>query len=309
MTSSSRKAVTLVEVLVVLCVISLIVSLTLPAIHYARSRAERLTCQNRLRQLGLAMHSCQATQGLLIPNPNAKTAYPSISGFPGIVIDRVSWLARMLPYIEREDVFNNAINAFSLDTNPFNNPPHSPKVTVIHSYTCSADDRLSVPFEDYRGEVFAYTSFVGIIGFFDSKTKKNNIGVFGMSRQSITHIYDGASNTIMVGERPPVDKPWGGWWYSAAYMDRHCRGPNTTIHLGPIRYSATNCDSCELPSHGIGPGRLDNHCDRFHLWSLHGGGANLLFADASVRFLSYSSNGIIGQLVSVNGGENVQLDE
>jgi prepilin-type processing-associated H-X9-DG protein len=43
------------------------------------------------------------------------------------------------------------------------------------------------------------------------------------------------------------------------------------------------------------------------LWSLHPGGANFLFADASVRFLTYDAYPIIPALITVEGGEVVDM--
>ena len=57
----------------------------------------------------------------------------------------------------------------------------------------------------------------------------------------------------------------------------------------------------------LGPGRLDNPCDRYHFWSLHPGGGNWLFADGSVRFLSYSADPIMPALATRAGGEVVPL--
>jgi prepilin-type processing-associated H-X9-DG protein len=45
----------------------------------------------------------------------------------------------------------------------------------------------------------------------------------------------------------------------------------------------------------------------FHFWSLHAGGAHFLFADGSVRFLSYSAAPILPALASRAGGETVEI--
>ncbi len=55
-------------------------------------------------------------------------------------------------------------------------------------------------------------------------------------------------------------------------------------------------------------GQLDNMCSVMHFWSLHPGGAHFLFADGSVRFLSYSATEILPALATRAGGEVVSLD-
>ena len=52
-------------------------------------------------------------------------------------------------------------------------------------------------------------------------------------------------------------------------------------------------------------GRLNDMCDTLHFWSLHIGGANFLFADGSVHFLSYSADPILPALATRRGGEAV----
>lgn len=59
----SRRAFTLVELLVVIAIIALLIALLLPAVQSARESARRTTCANHLKQFGLGMHSYHSAEG------------------------------------------------------------------------------------------------------------------------------------------------------------------------------------------------------------------------------------------------------
>jgi prepilin-type N-terminal cleavage/methylation domain-containing protein/prepilin-type processing-associated H-X9-DG protein len=90
-----RRAFTLVELLVVIAIIGVLVALLLPAIQAARQAAHRMSCQNNLKQLGLALHNYESSLSVFPP---------SAIVFGGATAQPWSGQSFLLPYVEASNI-------------------------------------------------------------------------------------------------------------------------------------------------------------------------------------------------------------
>jgi prepilin-type processing-associated H-X9-DG protein len=290
-----RSALTLLELIVVVALISVLVGLLLAAVQRARDAAARAACANNVRQLALAIHHFHDTNYAF---PTGFRSATSARQFTG-------WTLDILPYIELSAVYDESLAAFQVNPFPFANPPHIHRPTVVRLYVCQSDGRIQsrLYYEPTRSWV-AFTSYLGVSGL----DYRSGDGVLCRDRQvALTDITDGTTNTLLLGERPPSTNFQFGWWYAGS--GQRSTGSADIIlgvreqNLLPIMTGAV----CGPGAYPFQDSRFTDPCGMFHFWSPHSGGANFAFCDGSVRFLTYGANSIMPALASRAGGEVVEL--
>lgn len=287
------RGFTLVELLVAIGVVSILIGLLLPAAQAARAAARRTGCQNQLRQIALAAHGHIDVRGRL----------PAGTDGPKTATKWRGWLVPLLPFLEEMAVADRVAEEYRVSQDPFDMPAHPTFTTPITLFACPEDPRAAVaqPVPRY-GMIAGLTSYLGSSG----RDSTLHDGVLYLdSATRFADVLDGASRTLLAGERPPSPRFDLGWWYAGMGVD----GGALDHHVGTRSTDRSPWGLCTEPVYPFGPGVATDECDANHFWSLHpGGGGHFALLDGAVRFFGHDAAAVLVDLSTRAGGETTAAE-
>jgi prepilin-type N-terminal cleavage/methylation domain-containing protein len=289
----NRGGFTLVELLVVIAIIGVLVSLLLPAVQSARESARRMSCQNNLRQVALAVHNYHDTNKSFPPASTNST----LSGSSGF--------AAILPFIEQSALYSQYDFAKG-NSDPANLNAVSQR---IKTYICpSCFFARKVPSGDCDANLRAPGTYAFCVGSNDpygvgstgNPQTNGAIMTAGSQLTNFATITDGASNTFLLGETH-----WGfrDYLFTSGNCTGQVRGgfsywsspyPLATAFStrGPFNPQSMNGDSLRLTN----------------FRSSHPNGVSMTMVDGSVHFVMATiDHAILDGLATRDGGESVVL--
>ena len=339
---SKSPGFTLIELLVVIAIIAILIGLLLPAVQKIRDAANRMSCSNNLKQIGLGLHNHHDTVGTLPPGgmQTGRNGQPCYT----------NWAIETLPYIEHDNLYKRYRQDL-LNEHSINNAVGRERVKT---YECPADHlrgRLEQPrtgpgsglqwmhgsyravsgrsgaigrafwdtFEDnfwppnwqmdqaWRGALHGTaTAYNGVPAQNATGTNGSPLSQMG-GPESLSSITDGLSNTLMVGEwtsRAGV-VPSG---FDDAGTQATRRATFWAYTYASYNQSSVSTESRVLNNDYVkcvttaGQG-LSNPCKR-SFGSNHTGGMNFVFCDGSVKFIRYAVDiNLLAFMATISGGE------
>jgi prepilin-type N-terminal cleavage/methylation domain-containing protein/prepilin-type processing-associated H-X9-DG protein len=296
--SRSSSAFTLIELLVVIAIIAILIGLLLPAVQKVREAAARASCQNNLKQMGLAMNNYHDTYKR-IPGAGGNGTN---AGYPNTVPQQWCAQFQLFPFIEQGNLYNMATGGNPLNISPLPGGTVTAADVPVKTYLCPARGRTGFctgggsspniwgPLTDYalnacgNGTVSVQGYNINVYGFnFNNLPSSPNVTMTVITGQN------GTANTIYIGEKG-IDPSW----YTRQETDNWDEDLYTGAYGGENRYGA------QLQVDQAGSDTND--------WgSNHTAGAQFVFCDGHVQMIIWANSNTAALWVALSYSGNPPL--